>query len=63
MEHPKDLRYTFEAVQKSFVNLGSVCTARVQSLKNRLYQLFEHCQASYNFFANTTVENRCLTII
>ncbi|XP_053091574.1 uncharacterized protein LOC128318619 isoform X2 [Pangasianodon hypophthalmus] len=39
IEYPKDLRYTFEAVQKIFVNLGSECTARVQSLKNKLLQL------------------------
>ncbi|KAK3526219.1 hypothetical protein QTP70_017772 [Hemibagrus guttatus] len=39
IEYPKDLRYTFEAVQKIFVNLGSECTASVQSLKNKLLQL------------------------
>ncbi|KAK3559694.1 hypothetical protein QTP86_017670 [Hemibagrus guttatus] len=39
IEYPKDLKYTFEAVQKIFVNLGSEFTERVQSLKNKLLQL------------------------
>ncbi|KAL2084824.1 hypothetical protein ACEWY4_020342 [Coilia grayii] len=39
MEYPKDLRYTFEAVQKIILNLGKECTARIQSLKNKLLQV------------------------
>lgn len=39
MEYPKDLRYTFEAVQKILLNLGKECTARIQSLKNKLLQV------------------------
>jgi len=39
MEYPKDLRYTFEAVQKIIFNLGKECTARIQSLKNKLSQV------------------------
>ncbi|XP_062320482.1 uncharacterized protein LOC134022749 [Osmerus eperlanus] len=36
MEYPKDLKYTFEAVQKIILNMGEKCTARIQSLKNTL---------------------------
>ncbi|XP_041934950.1 uncharacterized protein LOC121697482 isoform X2 [Alosa sapidissima] len=39
MEYPKDLRYTFEAVQKILLNLGKECTARIQSFKNKLLQV------------------------
>ncbi|XP_056123949.1 uncharacterized protein LOC130102080 [Rhinichthys klamathensis goyatoka] len=39
MEYPKDLRYTFEAVQKIILNLGKEYTARIQSLKNKLLQV------------------------
>ncbi|KAL7873971.1 hypothetical protein SRHO_G00049410 [Serrasalmus rhombeus] len=36
IEYPKDLKYTFEVVQKVFLHLGNECTARAQSLKNKL---------------------------
>lgn len=36
LDYPKDLRYTFEVIQKVFMNLGTKCSARVQALKNRL---------------------------
>ncbi|KAG9279659.1 sterile alpha motif domain-containing protein 3-like [Astyanax mexicanus] len=36
IEYTKDLKYTFEVVQKVFLHLGNECTARVQSLKNKL---------------------------
>lgn len=36
LEYPKDLRYTFEVIQKLFMNLGTQCSAWVQALKNSL---------------------------
>lgn len=36
MEYPQELRYTFEAIQKIFMDLGESCTARVHSLKIEL---------------------------
>ncbi|GAA6102815.1 uncharacterized protein LOC113664096 [Tachysurus ichikawai] len=38
IEYPKGLKYTFEAVQNIFVELGEKCTNRVQSLKNKLFE-------------------------
>ncbi|KAI5085559.1 hypothetical protein C0J45_24242, partial [Silurus meridionalis] len=31
MEYPKELKYTFEFIQKIFMDLGSSCSAKVQS--------------------------------
>ncbi|KAL6467571.1 hypothetical protein MHYP_G00232480 [Metynnis hypsauchen] len=39
IEYPKDLKYTFEVVQKVFLHLGNECTARVQSIKNKLVHM------------------------
>ena len=39
LEYSKDLKYTFEVVQKVFLHLGDECTARVQSLKNKLLHM------------------------
>ncbi|XP_060939247.1 sterile alpha motif domain-containing protein 3-like isoform X1 [Limanda limanda] len=36
LDYPKGLKYTFEALQKIFMNLGTECSARVQALKNNL---------------------------
>lgn len=36
LDYPKELKYTFEALQKAFMNLGVHCSARVQALKNNL---------------------------
>lgn len=36
LDYPKELRYTFEVIQKVFMNLGTQCSARVQALKNNL---------------------------
>lgn len=36
LKYPKDLRYTFEAVQKVFMKLGTDLSARVRSLQNKL---------------------------
>uniref|UniRef100_A0A9J7Z3L7 Uncharacterized protein n=1 Tax=Cyprinus carpio carpio TaxID=630221 RepID=A0A9J7Z3L7_CYPCA len=36
MEYPKELKYTFEVIQKIFMDLGGTCSARVQSLKSKL---------------------------
>ncbi|KAF7709836.1 hypothetical protein C0J45_23067, partial [Silurus meridionalis] len=33
MEYPKELKYTFEFIQKIFMDLGGTCSARVRSLK------------------------------
>ncbi|XP_077104199.1 uncharacterized protein LOC143757122 [Siphateles boraxobius] len=34
--YPKNLKYTFDAIQNLFMELGSGCTQRVLSLKNKL---------------------------
>ncbi|KAI4872228.1 hypothetical protein NFI96_009479, partial [Prochilodus magdalenae] len=39
LEYSKDLKYTFEVVQKVFLHLGDECTVRVQSLKNKLLHI------------------------
>ncbi|KAL7859055.1 hypothetical protein SRHO_G00142020 [Serrasalmus rhombeus] len=36
VEYPQELKYTFEAIQKIFMDLGRSCSARVQSLKIKL---------------------------
>lgn len=36
IKYPKELRYTFETVQKVFMNLGTDLSVRVRSLKNKL---------------------------
>ncbi|KAJ8351900.1 hypothetical protein SKAU_G00233760 [Synaphobranchus kaupii] len=36
MEYPEELKYTFEVMQKLFMDLGGGCSARVQSLKSKL---------------------------
>lgn len=36
IKYLKELRYTFETVQKVFMNLGTDLSARVRSLKNKL---------------------------
>lgn len=38
LRYPKELRYTFETVQKVFMELGTDLSARVRSLKNKLLQ-------------------------
>ena len=38
LTYPKDLRHTFETVQKVFMELGTDLSARVRSLKNKLLQ-------------------------
>ncbi|XP_057675416.1 uncharacterized protein LOC130905771 [Corythoichthys intestinalis] len=38
IQYPKDLKYTFETVQKVFMELGADLSARVRSLKNKLVQ-------------------------
>lgn len=38
MEYPKSMRYTFEAVQCVFFDLGSGCSHRIKSLKTKLEQ-------------------------
>lgn len=38
LKYPKDLRYTFETVQKVFMELGTDVSARVRSLNNKLLQ-------------------------
>ncbi|XP_077078680.1 uncharacterized protein LOC143731952 [Siphateles boraxobius] len=35
-EYPKQLRYTFEVIEKVFMEMGTHCSARVQSLKTKL---------------------------
>lgn len=34
--YPKNLKYTFDTIQNLFMELGSGCTQRVLSLKNKL---------------------------
>ncbi|XP_053085259.1 uncharacterized protein LOC113546702 isoform X1 [Pangasianodon hypophthalmus] len=36
-EYPKELRYTFEVIEKVFMEMGTHCSARVQSLKTKLF--------------------------
>ncbi|XP_035981708.1 uncharacterized protein LOC118556996 [Fundulus heteroclitus] len=38
LKYPKDLRYTFETIQKVFMELGTDLSARVRSLKNKLLE-------------------------
>ncbi|XP_073671408.1 uncharacterized protein [Paramisgurnus dabryanus] len=35
-EYPKELKYTFEVIEKVFMEMGTQCSARVQSLKTKL---------------------------
>lgn len=35
-EYPKELKYTFEVIEKVFMEMGTHCSARVQSLKAKL---------------------------
>ncbi|XP_048880258.1 sterile alpha motif domain-containing protein 3-like [Brienomyrus brachyistius] len=38
IDYPKDLKYTFEVIQRLFMGIGlDACTARVHSLKNKLF--------------------------
>ncbi|KAL0984159.1 hypothetical protein UPYG_G00137860 [Umbra pygmaea] len=39
IEYPMDLNYTFETIQKLFLELCIQCSARVQSLKTKLLQM------------------------
>lgn len=40
MQYPKDLSYTFEVIQKVFVELdGQSCSARTLSLRRKIYEL------------------------
>ncbi|XP_028666630.1 uncharacterized protein LOC114658752 [Erpetoichthys calabaricus] len=41
MEYPKEWKYTFETIQKVFLNLGEQCSARTLSLKNKLLQVLK----------------------
>lgn len=36
IEYPKELKYTFEVIEKILMDLGTQCSARVRSLKNKL---------------------------
>ncbi|CAL9685063.1 unnamed protein product [Knipowitschia caucasica] len=36
MAYPKELKYTFETIQKLFMCLDIKCSARVQSFKNKM---------------------------
>uniref|UniRef100_A0A9J8BKM6 Uncharacterized protein n=1 Tax=Cyprinus carpio carpio TaxID=630221 RepID=A0A9J8BKM6_CYPCA len=36
ISYPKELKYTFETIQKVFIGLDPQCSARVQSFKNKL---------------------------
>lgn len=37
LNYPKDLKYTFEAIQRLFMGIGSeMCTPRIHSLKKKL---------------------------
>ncbi|XP_037649834.1 uncharacterized protein LOC119502737 [Sebastes umbrosus] len=38
LQYPKELRYTFETIQKVFMELGTDLSARVRSFKNKLLQ-------------------------
>ena len=38
LEYPKEVRHTFEAIQKIFLELGKDLSARVRSFKNKLLQ-------------------------
>lgn len=38
IEYPKMLRYTFEAIQAIFFELGARCSQRIKSLKTKLSQ-------------------------
>ena len=38
LRYPKELRYTFETIQKVFMELGTDLSARVRSFKNKLLQ-------------------------
>uniref|UniRef100_A0A1A8MFK2 Si:dkey-88l16.2 n=2 Tax=Nothobranchius TaxID=28779 RepID=A0A1A8MFK2_9TELE len=38
MDYPKELKYSFETIQKVFMCLDPKCSARVQSFKNKLLQ-------------------------
>ncbi|XP_027131016.1 uncharacterized protein LOC113744626 [Larimichthys crocea] len=38
LQHAKELRYAFETIQKVFMELGTDLSARVRSLKNKLFQ-------------------------
>ena len=35
LDYPKKLKYMFEVIQKVFMHIGTECSARVQSLKNK----------------------------
>nr|XP_055028079.1 uncharacterized protein LOC129417438 isoform X2 [Misgurnus anguillicaudatus] len=35
-EYPKELKYTFEVIEKVFMDMGTQCSTRVQSLKTKL---------------------------
>ncbi|KAJ7991255.1 hypothetical protein DPEC_G00295420 [Dallia pectoralis] len=37
IEYPKELKYTFETIEKVFRDLGSQCSARVKSFKTKLF--------------------------
>ncbi|XP_056327522.1 uncharacterized protein LOC130240126 [Danio aesculapii] len=39
MNYPKELKYTFETIQKVFIGLDPQCSARVQSFKNKMLKL------------------------
>lgn len=42
INYPKELRYTFEVIQKVLMNIGADhCSARVHGLKNRLFRKTE----------------------
>lgn len=36
-QYPKELKYTFEVIEKVFMEMGTQCSARVQSLKTKLF--------------------------
>ncbi|XP_073667526.1 uncharacterized protein [Paramisgurnus dabryanus] len=39
MNYPKELKYTFETVQKVFIGLDPQCSQRVQSFKNKVMSM------------------------